>query len=124
MPGQQGMGGGGAGTPSQFASEYREQQQAAQALQRDLQRQGQDTKGLDQAIQQMQQLGTPGAYGKPGAAERASSLIQGLKEWEFELRKQLVADNASRPVLGGTDDIPPDYQALVSQYYQSLAKKP
>jgi hypothetical protein len=110
--------------PRQFAEQYQEQRQLAEGLEQDLKLQGRDTKGLSQVIQQMRALEAPGAYKAPNVAQLAESVMDGLKNWEFELRKQLEAINASRPALGSTGAVPPDYEALVSDYYRSLAKKP
>lgn len=135
MPGGVGGQGGaatGRGVPGrgsraenarQFAREYRERRQDAQALRRELQRLGVETGDLERAIERMRALEVPGTYEDQAAVDRLqSSVVEGLKAFEFALRRQMAADDATRPVLGGTTDVPAEFRALVAEYYRSLAK--
>lgn len=73
----------------------------------------------------MRGLGAPGTYEDMAAVERLQSeVIEGLKAFEFALRRQLGAGDESRPVLGGNSDVPAEFKALVEEYYRSLARKP
>lgn len=118
-PGGSTMGGG----DMQFAREAQEQQQAAQQLQRAVQKEGGDTKMLGQAIETLGKLGSPSAYGDKSVLQMEHSLVEGLKSWEYGLRKQFGADKAPRPTFGDVNDVPADFKALVSEYYKALAKK-
>jgi hypothetical protein len=46
------------------------------------------------------------------------------QQYETKSAIKQSADSASHPVLGGINDVPLDFQALVSEYYRLLAKKP
>ena len=51
-------------------------------------------------------------------------MIAGLKEFEFAVwRKFNGVDLGNRPALGASAQVPPEYRALVEEYYRSLAKK-
>ena len=61
----------------------------------------------------------------PIALERLQqSLIDGLKAFEFALRRQVEGADKGRPVLGGTGDVPAQFRSMVDEYYRSLSKKP
>ena len=47
--------------------------------------------------------------------------LEGLKRFEFGLRRQVDADG-NTVVLSGTDEVPEQFRKLVEQYYRSLAK--
>ena len=49
------------------------------------------------------------------------SVIQGLKDFEFALRRDLGAE-IERLFLSGSDDVPPEYREMVEKYYESLSK--
>ena len=115
----------GADEARQYTREYRERREAAEALRRELQQQGMDTGELDRAIERMRALEAPGTYEDMGAVSRLqSSVIEGLKAFEFGLRRQLETGDKTRPVLGGNADVPAEFKALVEEYYRSLSKKP
>ncbi|HEY9514493.1 MAG TPA: hypothetical protein VIQ74_02350, partial [Gemmatimonadaceae bacterium] len=120
-----GMPGGGMGGEDvrQLAREYRERRRDAEALRRELGRLGVETGDLDRAIARMRSLEAEGAYEDQAAVEHLqSSVIEGLKSFEFTLRRKLDATDSSRPVLGGAADVPPEFRALVEEYYRSLAR--
>jgi hypothetical protein len=135
-PGQQpggarGGGGGGIGTGGgigsddvrQLTREYRERQRDAEELRRDLRRQGMDTGELDRAIQRMRALGVESTYEDRGELNRLqSSVTESAKAFEFALRRQMHADDATRPVLGADPQVPERFKALVEEYYRSLGK--
>jgi hypothetical protein len=109
----------------QFTREYRNRLESARELQRELRDLGLDTGDLERTIEQMRGLGAPGTYEDMVEVERLQSqVIEGLKAFEFALRRQLGAGTESMPVLGGNSDVPAEFKALVEEYYRSLARKP
>jgi hypothetical protein len=50
------------------------------------------------------------------------SVIAGLKEFEFALRRELSVEDPERYFTGGADDVPPQYRDLVEEYYRSLSR--
>ena len=52
------------------------------------------------------------------------AVVQGFKEFEFSLRRQLAGDEADRPALGGNENVPAGYRDMVNEYFKSLSKKP
>ena len=129
IAGERGAPARGLGTDDvrQLSREYRERQQDAEALRRELQRQGMDTKELERAIQRMRALGVESTYEDQAEVDRLqSSVTESVKAFEFALRRQMNADDSSRPMLGGNAQVPEQFKALVEEYYRSLArtKKP
>jgi hypothetical protein len=50
-------------------------------------------------------------------------VLEGFKEFEFGLRRQLGDRERAGPVLGGGNDVPPGYRDLVSEYFRALSRK-
>lgn len=113
---------GGIGDPRQFRGEVAARQQAAEQLRRDLAAQGVDVRPLDLTIEQLKQLQQTTNPGR--ADELQAAVIAGLKEFEFGVwRKFHGLDLGARPALGAAAQVPPEYRALVEEYYRSLARK-
>jgi hypothetical protein len=109
----------------QFSREFRDQRQSAEALKKELQQMGVDPSDLNRMIEQMRQLENGKNYDDPASLERLQdSLIEGLKAFEFALRRQVEKDDKGRPVLGGAGDVPAGFRQMVDEYYRSLSKKP
>jgi hypothetical protein len=109
----------------QFSREFRDQRQQAEGLRRELQEMGVDPSDLNRMIEQMRQLESGKSYDDPIALERLQqSLIEGLKAFEFALRRQVEGADKGRPVLGGSGDVPAGFRQMVDEYYRSLSKKP
>jgi hypothetical protein len=51
-------------------------------------------------------------------------VVQGFKEFEFTLRRQVVGAEADRPALGGNENVPAGYRDMVNEYFKSLSKPP
>ena len=56
-------------------------------------------------------------------AKLRTAVVEGFKEFEFSLRRQLAGAEKDRPVLGGNEDVPQGYRDLVNEYFKSLSKK-
>ena len=138
--GQGGMRGGqnGGGRPStesggppegtslgQYGRELRERLSDAQALRRDLQRQGLETRDLDRAIAGLQSLSNDRILAdERTAADLRAQTLEHLKAFEFTLRKKLGDADENRVLLGRSGDVPTAFKQYVEEYYRSLAKKP
>jgi hypothetical protein len=127
-----GGGGGGAATRPysgedvrQFGRELRGQREAAEALRRDLQQQGRDVTDLTRLIDQLRALEGSRAFNDPEELARLrGAVVQGFREFEFTLRRQLVGIEADRPALGGNDNVPAGYRDMVNEYFKSLSRRP
>ncbi len=56
-------------------------------------------------------------------ARLQAAVTEGLKRFEFDLRRQIAADGAA-VALSGSDEVPEAYRKLVEEYTRSLAKSP
>jgi hypothetical protein len=139
QPGQQGQGGqrgtlggrdlgpGGLGQgwydPRQLRRDLREGITDAQELRRMLGAEGVDVGDLDRYIARLRALDGRERWGDP-AAQRILELevIQGLKEFEFALRRQLEGGDQQRLFLSGSDEVPDGYRKLVEEYYRALSE--
>ena len=76
------------------------------------------------ALCRIRQLESGKNYDDPVSLERLQqSLIDGLKAFEFALRRQVEGADKGRPVLGGSGDVPAGFRQMVDEYYRSLSKK-
>lgn len=127
--GGQGARAGGAGnlTPEQirqFSREYRERRADAEALRRELAREGVDVSQLDRMIAQLRALESARVYNDSEELQRLQGgVVEGFKAFEFALRRATEGDLADRPLLGGTSDVPAEYRKMVEEYYKSLARR-
>jgi hypothetical protein len=109
----------------QYGRELRSQREAAEALRRELQGQGRNVEDLTNLIEQLRNLEGARAFNDPDELARLrSAVVQGFKEFEFTLRRQLVGVEADRPALGGNENVPPGYRDMVNEYFKSLSRKP
>ena len=127
-PAQEGQGAGGGGLNNedrrQFTREFRERMQELSELSRELAQQGVDVEQLGNVINQMGGMDRRGTIGEAlGVALLEAEVIQGLKEFEFNLRRQLQLDSDQRLYLSGSDAVPEGYRELVEEYYRELARR-
>ena len=127
-PSTEGAAGGGppeGQSLGQYGRELRERLSDAQALRRDLQRQGLDTRELDRAIAGLSSLSNDRILAdERTAADLRSQTLENLKAFEFTLRKKLGEGDDNRVLLGRSGDVPASFKQYVEEYYRSLAKKP
>jgi hypothetical protein len=110
--------------PRQFQREMRERRDEAQALRRDLQALGVETGELDAIVRDMAALEAARIpTDVPGIAQLQGQLVQGLRRFEFNLRRKLGASTAEQLFLSGSDDAPAEYRKLIEDYYRALAKE-
>ena len=96
----------------------------AEALSRELRQQGQDVAPLNQAIESMRNMTSTltGLDDKKAEALLRTQVIEGLKAYEFNLRRANGDDAGTRVLLERTGDVPPAYKAMVEEYYRSLSR--
>ncbi len=134
MPNGGRLGGEGQGAPGggrlssddvrQFSRELRAQREGAEGLRRDLARDGRSTADLDRLIASLRRLESGRVFSDPEEFARLRvAVLEGFKEFEFTLRRQLGERERQGPVLGGGDDVPPGYRDLVSEYFRALSRK-
>lgn len=108
----------------QFSREFRERRLDAEALKRELRQEGRDTRDLDAVIAKMRELENQRVYGdQEEIAQLQAAVIQGLKAYEFALRRQMEGMGNPRLNLSGSAEVPPDFRKLVEEYYKSLANQ-
>jgi hypothetical protein len=112
------------GDVRQFRREFRERRAEAERLRESLEAQGIDAGELDAIIDRLGRLESSRVWGDPrGLAELQAAAIQGLKEFEYVLRRQLGGGDGRELLLTGSDDVPPGYRELVEEYYRALAEQ-
>ena len=96
----------------------------ARNLRRDLANRGVDTRPLDNAIGQLQRLGSPLTLSDPRAEkELRTQVIEGLRAFEFQLGQAFgeVAPTG-RVLVDRSGEIPAEYRKYVEEYYRSLGR--
>ncbi|MDH3733735.1 MAG: hypothetical protein OEU54_09385, partial [Gemmatimonadota bacterium] len=116
---------GGGLTPEdirQFQREFQQRRDDARGLRDDLRRDGVEVGDLSDALAALDRLANAPGFDDPEELQRLQeAVIQGLKDFEFALRRDLGAE-IERLFLSGSDDVPPEYRALVEEYYRSLSE--
>ena len=140
--GQQGRGGrggppgngtamqGGAGgnrlSPNdarQFANEMQQRLRDADALRTDLAKQGADVSALDRALEAMRTAANQDKLqDEKSGGELRTQVIDGLKAYEFALRRATEGKENGQVLAGRNGDVPAEFRAYVEEYYRSLAR--
>jgi hypothetical protein len=106
----------------QWRREADQRRRELQELQSQLRAEGIDTGELDRVISGMRDLGVGDTYEDTRSAIRLQrELLQGLKEFEYGLRRALTGPDPERLEQVGSDKVPPEYRDLVEEYYRALA---
>ena len=80
-----------------------------------------DVGDLADVIEAMQQLDDPRLYqDAEELLRRQAYAIEGLKRFEYRLRREIEGDSEDLFLAGG-DEVPPEYRDLIEEYYKSLA---
>jgi hypothetical protein len=83
-----------------------------------------DPRDLDEIVRALQQLQDERTYQNVQELARLQQFVaEGLKRFEFGLRRKVDADK-NAAALTGSDEVPEEFRKLVEQYYRSLAKSP
>ncbi|MDH4063986.1 MAG: hypothetical protein OEW19_06275, partial [Acidobacteriota bacterium] len=106
----------------QFRGEARRWLGEAQALRNQLREEGVDPRELDEIMRRMRELDSDRVYKDVSELERLQSFVaEGIKRFEYNLRRQAGAE-ADRAVVAGSEDVPPEFRTLVEEYYRSLSR--
>jgi hypothetical protein len=107
----------------QFSREALQRLADAEALRRDLARQGMPTAELDKAIENLRQLaGSQMLEDTRTATDLRTKTIEGFKDFEFALRRRLGEGDSTRVLLERSGDVPAAYKQNVEEYYRSIGK--
>jgi len=122
---QRGGGGGStSGVPGrrQMAREFSERVNDAEELRDALAQEGVQVTDLDDVIAAMRDFDEEFVGTTRGLDELRGEVIDGLKLFEFWLRRVTDASTGERPQLAGSDRVPEGYRDLVEEYFRSLAR--
>jgi len=71
----------------------------------------------------MRQLDDDRVYKDPKELERLETAVgEGLKRFEFSLRRKVEDVTNDQPTLAGNDEVPRGFRELVEEYYRTLSK--
>ncbi len=106
----------------QFRGEARRWLGEAQELRNMLREQGVDARELDEIMRRMRELDSDRVYKDVNELERLQSYVsEGVKRFEYNLRRR-AGEEADRAIVAGSEDVPPEFKALVEEYYRSLSR--
>lgn len=106
-----------------YAREYQQRFDDARELREALRGQGRDTPDLDRAIEALDRLRREESFGDlPQIEALRGQLRESLGRLEFTLRREVEGDAVGRAALQGSDEVPPEYRALVEEYYRTLSR--
>jgi hypothetical protein len=106
----------------QLRRQVREWIADAEAVRRALAREGVATGDLDRLIRELRALDSDDLA--PDAAEIAqlqAGVVDGLKRFEFGLRRKLL-DTDGQILLNGLNELSPEFRRQVEEYYRLLGK--
>jgi len=133
---QGGFGGGGdyantrggrltQGDIRQFRSEARQRVQEAIELQRILEEEDLNQQQLGEVIGALRELDRENAYLDLAELNRLQSqIVEGLRQLEFGLRRELEGEGKDRVFVSGSDEVPTGFRRLVEEYYRALSRTP
>jgi hypothetical protein len=106
----------------QFRREFLQREGQVRDLSDQLSAAGQDAGDLQAVLRAMERLQRDAIYDDPAqVAQLQEEILQMLKRLEFGLRREVEGPSEGRAALGGSDDVPDEYRALVEEYYRKLA---
>ena len=112
-----------AGEVRQFSAEMQQRLQDAEALRADLARQGADVSALDRALDAMRAAASADKLqDEKSGGELRTQVIDGLKAYEFALRRALEGKDNGQVLSGRNGDVPAAFRAYVEEYYRSIAR--
>ena len=78
---------------------------------------------LDEILRAMRQLDDDRVYKDAKELERLQTLVgEGLKRFEFGLRRKVEDAQVDQPTLATSDEVPPAFRDQVEEYFRSLSK--
>ena len=109
----------------QFRSESRQRIQDAIEVQRLLEEVDLDQQQLGEVISALRQLDREDVYLDLAELNRLQSqIVEGLKQLEFAVRRELEGEGQDRIFVSGSDDVPAGFRRLVEEYSRALSRSP
>ena len=109
----------------QFRGEYRERVRELADLRQELAGTGVGIEELDGVIRAMRELDDRRVYDDMEEIIRLQTqILEGVKRFEFGLRRAAGESDAERLLLSGSDEVPPGFRQLIEEYYRSLSRSP
>jgi outer membrane murein-binding lipoprotein Lpp len=120
-------GGFGAFQPDdvrQFRGEFRERATELEALRQRMRREGIDISTLSDVLERLRRLDSRSVFDDPAEIARLQqAAIEGLKEFEYGLRRRFADPESDRLLLSGSDEVPQGFKELVEEYYRALSNR-
>ncbi|MDZ7780996.1 MAG: DUF4175 family protein [Gemmatimonadota bacterium] len=108
----------------QYRNEFERRAGQVRDVRERLEEAGRSTEDLQSVLDAMERLAQEGAYDDPTqVAQLQAEALEALKRLEFGLRREVEGETPQRATLGGSDDVPDGYRALVEEYYRTLARE-
>jgi hypothetical protein len=108
----------------QFRGEARQRLDEARQLREQLSREGFDVSDLDQVIMDLSRLDDERVYGEPKElALLQAAIVDGVKHFEYRLRRDLAGNAEDRLLLGGSREVPEGFRKYVEEYYKTLSRR-
>jgi hypothetical protein len=108
----------------QFRGEARQRLDEAGQLREQLAREGFDVTDLDQVIMDLSRLDDERVYDTPKElAQLQAAIVDGVKQFEYRLRRELAGDAEDRLLLGGSREVPEGFRKYVEEYYKTLSRR-
>ena len=117
-----GFGGFRADDVRQFRREFRERRGELESLRQRMSQDGIDVTALGDVLARLRELDSRRTFDDPAEIARLQeAAIEGLKEFEYLLRRQVQGPEADRLLLSGSDEVPEGFRELVEEYYRALS---
>ena len=109
----------------QFRSEARQRVQEAIELQRILEEEDLNQQQLGEVIGALRELDRENVYLNLAELNRLQSqIVEGVRQLEFGLRRELEGEGQDRVFVSGSDEVPTGFRRLVEEYYRALSRTP
>lgn len=80
---------------------------------------------LGEVIGALRQLDREDVYIDTAELSRLQAqIVEGLKQLEFSLRRELEGEGEDRVFIGGSNEVPEGFRLLVDEYYRALSRSP
>ena len=108
----------------QFRGEFRERAGELEALRQRMRREGIDVSTLSDVLERLRRLDSRSVFDDPAEIARLQqAAIEGLKEFEYALRRRFADPESDRLLLSGSDEVPQGFKELVEEYYRALSNR-
>jgi hypothetical protein len=114
----------GGNSARQLRDELRRRQGELRDLRDQLGRAGADVAPLNGIIDRFGRMDARGTLNTiQGLDQLNRDIVQGLKDYEFALRRQLLGEKVPAAALSAGEDVPAEYRAMVEEYYRRLSER-